>query len=601
MDQYMKRTATRRWKIVIICCSLFLMSVALTPLAHTFDISVYAGMPLPTLVLFGILICIAVTALSASIIITDYQRGLWGGLAVAAVAYAGFFHFSLARGYVLTTGFGLDTLVHLGYISDILSSGEIHNFQYPATYLLFAEGSLLTGLPSRILMWTVAWAFFMLFILSTIIFVQIVTGDSQLTAATGLASLAPIFGAYRVSIMPWLFAYSFLFIALAALERYSTTNSGRWLFCLLLVSTGLAVFHPYTSVIAGITILGYAVLKRQSNISGFDRNPTLATIISFILLVGIPIIFKTVNSYIRGAIGNLLITETGGGATIAQQALITDYSLIHLITRFILQKWGVLLLYFGVAGVAVLYLLHKAFRGNTNFYEKYVSSQYIIGGLISILLLFVRIFAANIIRVSQYLIMFSVLAVAIAILKVSQRIRTLTSTRVAVAMLLIMSTPVIGLDLGTTYQPNDHISEKTATGYNWHLDTKNMNKQTALRGDRDKLANYFYGHARTVNALKQGNYIRSTLSLPRMLGYNEYTSISKAIGANNSIYLVTRTADRRWYHAEPKWRYKDLNYYTADELQRLKNDNTANRIYFNGGLSVWVVAAPSTNTSGSGS
>ncbi|MFC7197250.1 hypothetical protein ACFQL4_25755 [Halosimplex aquaticum] len=439
------RRAKWFWKLCVICSGLFVTSVALTPDAKAFDVSIYAGVPSVTLVLFGLLIFLSIAAISTSIV-EGSRSHLWKGLSIAAVAYAGFFHLPLARGYVLATGFGADTLVHLGYIKDIISSGALTQFEYPATHLLFAEGTLLTGLRPKTIMWPISWMFFVVFMLSTVVFAQRMSGSRRLAAATGLASLTPIFGVYRVSIMPWLYSLSLLFLALTALESY-VRDRREWFYCLLFLVLSISIYHPYTSAIVGITFFWYAIFKKNQSPSTHTHDPTIAVAFAFLVLVGTHLLLGTVDGYISAAVLNLLTTD-GGGVTTAQQASTTSYSLLQLVTRFVIQVWGVLLTYFVFAGFTVLYLSFKWLRSDTGFYEKYISFQFIFAGLLSSGILVVGIFADNIIRVTQYLIIFSVLAVAIGIARSSEKLQSYTSPRIALTIVVLLTLPVIGL----TYQ-----------------------------------------------------------------------------------------------------------------------------------------------------
>lgn len=574
---------------VLTLCFLYIAGIALTPPATSYDVSIYAGIPIPTLVLFGGLLIAAILVLCYSIVEGNLAAtGI--GMLGSGVAYFGFFHFPLARGYPLYAGFGNDTLVHIGVIKDILSTGELPFLQYPATRVVFAALSSVLDISPQTLIWPVGFFYFMLFIISIATFVWRVTQNVQLTSAACLASLPPIFGMYRFSIMPWLFAFSLLFFSLVSLDKCLETARKSHVVIYTVLISALTIYHPYTAVFAVITNVSYCFIYYiYFHRSRSMKFPLATVIVTPLVLIGPHIIQQTVDGYLAAAFLHLVSMNTGGGASAAQQASSFDYTLVQLLTRFIVPVWGVVLCYYAISGLTVLHAVVRARGSELPRIEAFVSSQYVIAGIISVGLLLVSVFAQNILRASQFLIVVSVIAVAIGLQQIGSWVKGTRSSRAAVIVLVLIMVPIVGLDVSTSYPSNQHVTEKTTAGYEWHLDNKDRSQETIADTGRDRYADLYFGYTEAQNHLQEGDRIYSERDIPDRLGYDRHETISASLGLNRSAYLVTRTADRRWYQAEPQWRHEDLEFYTESEFRKLKSDESARRVYSNGGFSVWLV------------
>jgi len=582
---------------IIVCLSLlYISALALSPPAKVYERSMEQTFPDLVGLLFYVLLFSGIVLIAMSITTKDIALAEIGFLSIA-VAYLGYFLIPLARGYEFYSGYTSDTYTHLGIVHDILANNHVERMIYPGTHTLIAESFLVSGASPRELNFLFPYLFFIAFIVFISLFARRYGKSRKLALAVLLASVSLLFGKYRLRIMPWMFAYTFLFILLISAKQYSVQKSNSWLVIAFVSSVGVLLYHPFTSLYALLALAMVTLVLKKSDIRYATAGVASVLVITSLALLSYHILGGTVDGFIRGAIISVLQGSQGAAAATASRAGTLDYTILQYLSRFIIPVWGVVIFYVGFGGLTILYLLRKTIRNEASKFEELATILFIGGFFVSGFIFLVEVFSHSIRRAGQSLIIASILATGIGLFYLSKRVYVSFDSNqkaaVAAALVLVIA-PVAMYNASTGYADNNHVTESVLDGYEWHLEHKVGSTQTAARSEI-RFADYYYGYQDTRLREAQGDRVWSKAGIPDGLGYGENRSISESLNSSDNVYLITKTDDMEWFLVEPEWRRGDLNYYTTKDYQKLQDDNTAHRVYSNGGFDLWVVEGTDDN------
>ncbi len=283
--------------------------------------------------------------------------------------------------------------------------------------------------------------------------------------------------------------------------------------------------------------------------------------------------------------------EAGGGAETATRAAEVNYTLEQLLFTFVIPNWGVLFLYFALAGIATMLIGYRLLRRRATEFDGHVAVQVALGGVLTVAFLVIQLYGSSIIRSAQYLILFAIPAVGVLLWSLiethgrhqGQRRRVVTA--VVLALLVASLGGATIYSTTTAYSENTHLTAASTTGYSWHLETKDRTEPTYTDMSRDVFAYYEYGYADADALIRSDEHVSAHTYLSPHLGYHESPTVRSWLPADG--YIVIRTADLVWHEAEPEWRHDDLVRITGDDYDALAQDHTANRIYSNGEVRIW--------------
>lgn len=573
-------------KVLLISSSLFILGVALTPPVSNFEQSPYDGYSTAVWVLFTITMSGGITSLITAAKSHRY-RHIWpAGLIAVVVSYGGLFAIPLVRDYAQYGGLGWDTFVHLGYTADILENAELTSYRYPITHLTFSELSLVTDIQPDTFTPVVAYIMFILFITSLAVAVRALTGDYRLTLMTAVAAVPIQFGNHIFGILPYLQSMTLLPLLLLATHGFMKNRNKRWAGVYLILSATLILYHPMTASIGILFITGYIVINSRDG--GIAQKQFVMLFATSLGLLGWHLFSGDIDGVIVSVILRLLNPQPGAVSTATGSGLLAPP--LHIAWLF-LENYGILALYFIFASLIASYLLWCMIVNNSPLFKQFIGTQFVLAGVVSVGMFLFRIHSENLVRVTRYLTLISVLVVGIGATIGFDKIQQLDRWRkpiiVGIYILFIITALFAS---GTVYTQNDHITHTTEMGYEWHVDHKTEIKTIDKKG-RNAMPFKFLGYKKTVNQKYRLSMIFSSPGYPHRLGYNNNTSISKSLklDPNENMYLVTRDEHIEQYRSLPNWKLESTTYYTPADRKRLKNDKTANRVYSNGGLEISII------------
>ena len=274
----------------VLCFVSISLILAITPSTSGYEYSLYEIYPLIFWVLIGIIFVFPFAYLyittSDRFRISFQTKNAYGLLVISLATLLLALYIPSARGYFMYAGG--DTHAHLGYVSDICSSGFIPLDHYPYSHVFISITSLITGLQGYTLTHHIIPFFATLFVITIFCLSRSIRCTRyQVIAITALATI-PILGNFITmeSIMPSTIGWQMIPLFLYCL--YNIGVSKHYLKGYLVLGLTLCVvfwfIHPetvlYLFVIISVTIM-------VCMIAGFFRHHHLMhyTPILIVLLV----------------------------------------------------------------------------------------------------------------------------------------------------------------------------------------------------------------------------------------------------------------------------------------------------------------------------
>jgi hypothetical protein len=407
-------TAPRAQRVVLLAGSAalavqvyFLVTV---PPATGYEPSVVTPYPIAHWAAFLVtLAAVVLVSVGAAVRDTGYWRYAFGLL---AGAYGIYLSLPIARGYALYGRGSSDQLFHLALVDDLVATGRPPGVFYPHLHFLAAE-LVGFGIPLGGVQHLVAYAMTMLFVAGVVVFVRTLLDDPR-GYPLGLAVATPLLlGEFHGQFHPAVLSFALVPILGAALERVRQTDSRRHALAAATFLFALVFLHPVTTVMAAVLVGSTALtgpLYRRVTGRGVRRlrlTVALAVVpVAFVWYAGFE---RTQNALVR-VLAATSVAPVGRQVDIVSGA---ELSTLEILRRFV-ELYGAQFVYFLLAGVCVLAVAWWLLRGRPVPYaDAYSAVQYGVGGALAATFMLVYLIAFNPIRVSRYLIVGSILVVAV--------------------------------------------------------------------------------------------------------------------------------------------------------------------------------------------
>lgn len=224
--------------------------------ATGYELSIYAAMP----PLFWILL---ITAFGGGIGIVVYhiskrKEGNWWQIGLLLILLSNLVIVLLPylRGYAFSCSG--DHLSHLGYVKDILNTGEFSGDVYPITHILIAQACSILNIPPEAMMNFAGPFFYLMFVL----FTYVLSRELLPRPAAILASVAStvLFCYYYNQVFPMGFAFITFPLIFYLYFKYSRGKSVSLATLLIVLVVLMAFFHPVASfmLIAALVVMELA-------------------------------------------------------------------------------------------------------------------------------------------------------------------------------------------------------------------------------------------------------------------------------------------------------------------------------------------------------
>lgn len=571
--------------------------LAFIPRATGFENSLISAYPPGFWLAFTVgLIVVILVFIGSTLMESDHWRPAFGLL---AAFYGIFFFLPLHRGYRLYGRGSSDALAHLGIVKAVLSQGtiDVPALFYPLEHLVIAELSIV-GVDPTTTRYLLPLVFTLFFIGSVGILVRVLVGSDRAIGAGLCAAVPLVFTFHQVNINPFLLSFMLFPLVLFAIERSQRTDDWRYSVTYTLMGLGIIFFHPMTTLFFLIIVVSIILLKRSY--ARNDPQTTARPTTHLPALLGILMAWWYIPfERTQRAVASVVASFDGGQETLAadqvQAAQAVEFTLLELAQRLVV-KYGVVFIFLGVAGLYALSVLYRLYREDAWYPEVFATSQYIIGGILTVVFLTIYLIAFDPVRVSRYLILGAVLLFALLLVRAcvswqrSSESALLSRRRLVLPVLIlcVITAAVLGSYAGTTYWPNKQMTHAEYHGSEFvvthsdpsvrvHGHSLHVKMQWFITGTRSQPGN--------PPVLRSG----ANHSVPKHLGYDTNRTAGRTFGRANVVTQAYDVEHSRATYFTPE-QQRRLFVYGEDALGQLERDTTAGRVYTNGEFTVWNVS-----------
>lgn len=542
--------------------------------------------------LFWALFAIGFAAAAVVFVVSSARGdGYWKlALTFACVLYFLFNLLPLFRGWAMYGRGGADVLAHIGHTKVLLETNHIPAADfYPSVHILLAEFRM-AGFPFRTVSPLLSGFFTAVYLLGVYLLSRQLTGNERVGVVTLAVAVVPLYSKFQHSFHPAIFSFMMFPTYLYLFDRYRTVDSTRYLGLTLLLSLVLVIFHPVTSLYAlaalVVSIAARLLYGRVSRLS-FDYRKDVPVSL-FLTTMWFVWYFRFPG--IREGLRTTLDISEDGGSTVASsyggQQLAGAQGLQQIFFGFV-DNYGPIFLVCGLAAVAALIALARLLRGTSRLPEIWLSTQFAAGVGISAVSILTYVIAFNPVRNSRYMILMATLLAGLLLYwllhaKLGLDPSLQRAAAVVVVVLLLVMIPVATTN---SYHSWTHMTYTEKDGTEWFYEHGPPDDPAVSHGLSLKMRMYsqggYYEDSRFVGFGKDS-------PIPRYFGYRTHDRVGQVVG-NTSTYIVTKEFDTEFYKALKKFVRKESIVYTEANLERLGRDPTVNKLYSNGGYTVWLV------------
>lgn len=596
-----------------ICITLSLIIIIITPPASRYEISIYDAYPwyfwlfLITSVFLGqILVLTNVFYKSKN---QNYRIWIFGVIAIIIPIIILLF-MPIIRGYI-TYGNG-DNLYHIGAIKGILQTGRFDtgNF-YPNMHILATSFIQISG--SNVFdaaNFIPRFFFFLTPIFLYLFFNIIFKKKDEMKLALILGSFILFFSYCDLYLFQY--AQSFLIIPLILylyFKRGSLERNVGFSILLVILIFSYNFYHPINSlllilVLVIIIIILYLLPKITSEDNNINFSLSLIKERSINTTLIVALVFFVWYFSFSYVVGNFYrvfssIFKRSEVSFIGSQAKIVEtYKPQFLdLMRILLLNYGIFLSMALISIICILYILVKQYQNKQKFKFNFCLIFSILNLIVFVLLTGWEILAASIVeweRFATWAYLFSFIAISPVIYSIifSNKFRNgifkfiTKSFKIAIMCIILMS--LTGISVFSLYraplasEANMQVTSMDLKGVEWILD--NRNHQILI--NQFGIDQWRYSDAIHEYNLSEQETRRHGITAPNHFNYNNTTSLGEYYHIN--CYLIITRMGKIFYpevypEYKSKWRFESKDFDT------LQNDNTVNRIYYNGDFEAYMI------------
>lgn len=598
-------------KLTIIIASFFCMTsfffLVNTPPASNYEISIYGAFsPVFWILFIGSIVFSAIFIISYAFNPIE-KRYLIFSIFLIILIFSAFFLLPVIRDYsFISSGRGWGGILErVGLIKTIIQSGYLSTTDwYPVSHILVANLNMI-GIP--ILNSVLLIQLIINFVYISFLFYyirELDLGFKYSNVAMLFCALSLIYLNFHVIFTPAVMSFLMIPLFLYLLRKGEKDEKYKFKILVLLLAITIIFFHPLTTFLLILIIIFIFFTKKLYlffNLGDIKKNTSaLIFLIIFILF------FTWSSSFLQfdRTMKRSWISLSGMGHYSPLEGHMnmlgeTGLTFVQIIERFI-NMYGVIMIYAGIALICLFFIGKKFFSEKKISYPKMLYSiQFIIGILIGLFMLTVRFLEVEIIRLSRYAIFMSTILIGIYLTEEINIFKKnigksksiiLNKKSIVIFFIIVMILLSIPLSMLNVYASNMHLTYSETTGTDWYLKHGSFERGTIAGSAGYRMIMYLYSSETIINRrdgstliVEKGDVfpaIHEIRNYPKHLGYNENETVRETF--NDNVYIIISPYDYNWYKALYPNQLEYFNYYTLEDLKRLDNDSTANKIFANG-------------------
>jgi len=586
--------------------------IAITPNAVGYELSIYDAYPAPfwyfliATIAFGVIIMLHQAF---------FGKGFkWWvvGLAIVLITNTIFLLLPTFRGYAL---YGMyDTLSHLGYIKDILTTGQLgkNNF-YPMVHILGVSLIQVAGLSLE----NIVPLYFIIFTNTYIINIYLIgksTSKNHGCALLMVAFATPlIYSNLHVTIHPGtmsLFMTQYLLYFYTKREMLLCDQRKNSIL-LYLLAFSITFYHPVNTlfmisvfIISGFLYVLYSRLSSHKVLK--IEQPLGKNIFGVILIMSIA--FSTWYfsfAYIQRSfkvVYDWLIYQSG----VPLYRYLTDSLIEARLTpiqtiEIFINRYGAIFILLLISSIACISQLRKSLSKRNVMDVKFMYAiLYLFALFIGGVELFGYFIEYNPVRVSRFALLMGTVISALVVYDFINKGPKIDASRTKASRQRIMYTIAIGviimvmitLSLGSVFGSpriwdiNLQVTRMDITGTTWFEKIKNpyIVVVTNIPELIYRFEDYNFGvDSRTIRIATV-----DPVRLPSHFGYDEHDQISESLNFQDR-YLVIFSLDKAAVMLFKLCPAPKVHYYSEEDFVKLGSDTTAIKIYSNAEFEVWRI------------
>lgn len=583
------------FSIILFC----LYIVAHNPGVQGYEISIYDEYPTYFwhLIIFCILICQII--LIINIFFETASTISWKAACIGMViSNSILILIPLIRRYAIY-GSG-DPCSHMGYMLNIMKTGEIGYNKYPLAHILGVISHEVCGFGLDISMLLYPFIFYILFILSMFLLYKIVL-DCRTSILVGIILVPLLFAKHgNVTFTPQAFSnyYSIILLYLFFIRSNMVyNNTAKYALLSIICAFFITFFHPLTSIFIIITFCIYGISYHMNNRFSLFSSPGIRSG-SYLTLIMI-IIFFMWQSYVRillGTFKNVLawLNEEAAGTSpfelYSEQISIFEPDLIYLLSSFIYAYglWLISML-MGAISILVIFDAWRNGRMRLNLYVLTFSIGFIICSGIYIISQFL-VTGTGYGRVGHYAVIFSLLLIPMAI---GHLVRTykgnIKSIKLVLVSFFLLISCITYLSVYSVYMSpitksaGQHVTYSQLVGMDTFFKIRSEKLQLMEGGiSVSRLRDALYGRSIALTNV----VYRTTPSIPDHFNYTSGLYFGDYYG--DHVYVVIGKQFRIFYpnlipDYPERWRFNQTDFFM------LENDWSVSKIYSNLEIDVYFL------------
>ncbi len=558
-----------------VCNAAVAVWLAISPPATAYEGSIYAAYPTWFWAVFLLGMAAAVLLILRSAVDggTDWRYGL----AFVCSLYVLFHLLPVFRGWAMYGRGSADALTHVGVAKTILETGSVPAIDwYPVIHVLIAGlGAFGVRMGS---ITSIMSAFFTpLYIVSMYLLGRRLLDSRKAGLAVVICSVPLLYAEFNHSLHPAILSFLMLPVVLAVfIGAYNSDRMLPYVVVLGCFGLTLLLFHPVTTIyFVGILTVSFVVRAGYSRFTDLDLRYSGEIALSAGLTAAWFAWFLQFGSE-TGSIAAEMFAKVRGIDSI--EKLVTGF-LVNYGPQFVIAVLA-------VAAILVTLGWYWSTREFT-IEDTWLAAQFGTGVVVTLVGIFLYVVSSDPIRNARYMILFGTLLAGLLLYRslAGQLPRPSLNGPTVRVLLVVLLLSTAGLSVMTSYSDNYHLTHAEEDGSEWYYDYR-VDEVGVAADISYKMREYT--EADDYGSSKLRPFGGETSTLDRRFGYADHDSVATAVDGYET-YIVTKPYDTTVpKYLDPSVRDQYTYYYESD-LRRLGTDRGANRIYSNGGYTIWYV------------
>lgn len=488
-----------------------------------------------------------------------------------------------------------DHLSHLGHVINIINLGHISDSNiYPISHILIAMVENITGIPPLVIGNYTQIIFMLLYILSIYLLAKVTLNDIKMVRLAVISATM-----LNISSFTWLVPWG-LAALMIPLPIYLFIKDGiEYKILLIILMIMYPFFHPLSAFILIICFISMILLEKiyMKMCHNFFFTPDKTSLTFNTVIISSTIFLGWLMdhySFWRQNIihfSNVFIGEEASPKLIQYSTKTfenIDFQFFDIIALF-LKIYGSIMIYIMLSIISIVIIIKKVRYGNIRAKNLFVLiACFVIPSLIEVLNIITSLFFSFTLRILRFALEVTPVFIGFILFEISERFKnrykivnaSFLPIGMLVIVLLIMVPSIIGIfntySSSYTSSPNYQVTFQEMDGMKWFFENNNKNIGTY------NIKTYIYRFSDAFFGFLNYHYSPLGQIQDHFGNINNVSSDQKYKG---DAYLLTSKYDITFYTEI----YPKINDFNNSDFEKLNFDPTANKLYSNRELEVWLI------------